>query len=74
MVDLRRGYVIIDGVNGRQKVPFSKLSDADSSAVAEYWQVPELCSVGDSQLPQRQWVPSIVHLDRLIALPQAVVL
>ncbi len=57
MVDLRRGYVIIDGVNGRQKVPFSKLSDADSSAVAEYWQVPELCSVGDSQLPQRHWVP-----------------
>ena len=57
MVDLRRGYVIIDGINGRQKVPFSKLSDADSSAVSEYWQIPELCSVGDDRLPQRNWVP-----------------
>ena len=29
MVDLRRGYVIIDGNGGRQKIPYSKLSDAD---------------------------------------------
>ena len=57
MSDLRRGYVIIDGNGGRQKVPFAKLSDADLVAVAEYWQIPRLCSTGDTRLPQRNWVP-----------------
>ena len=57
MADLRRGYVIIDGINGRQKIPYSKLSDADWAAVSDYWQIPELCSVGDNRLPQRNWVP-----------------
>ena len=57
MVDLRRGYVIIDGNGGRQKIPYSKLSDADSAAVSEYWQIPSLCSTGDNRLPQRHWVP-----------------
>lgn len=57
MVDLRRGYVIIDGNGGRQKIPYSKLSDADSAAVSEYWQIPELCSTGDQRLPQRHWAP-----------------
>ena len=57
MVDLRRGYVIIDGNGGRQKIPYSKLSDADWAAVSEYWQIPELCSVGDTRLPQRHWTP-----------------
>ena len=57
MADLRRGYVIIDGINGRQKIPYSKLSDADWAAVSDYWQIPELCSIGDNRLPQRHWVP-----------------
>ena len=57
MVDLRRGYVVIDGNGGRQKIPYSKLSDADWAAVSEYWQIPELCSVGDTRLPQRHWAP-----------------
>ena len=57
MVDLRRGYVIIEGNGGRQKIPYSKLSDADSAAVSEYWQIPALCSTGDTRLPQRHWVP-----------------
>ena len=57
MADLRRGYVIIDGINGRQKIPYSKLSDADWAAVSDYWQIPELCSTGDNRLPQRNWVP-----------------
>ena len=57
MADLRRGYVIIDGNNGRQKIPYSKLSDADWAAVSDYWQIPELCSIGDNRLPQRHWVP-----------------
>ena len=57
MVDLRRNYVIIEGNGGRQKIPYSKLSDADSAAVSEYWQIPALCSTGDTRLPQRHWVP-----------------
>ena len=57
MVDLRRGYVIIEGNGGRQKIPYNKLSDADSAAVSEYWQIPSLCSTGDNRLPQRHWVP-----------------
>ena len=57
MVDLRRGYVIIEGNGGRQKIPYSKLSDADSDAVSEYWQIPALCSTGDNRLPQRHWAP-----------------
>jgi hypothetical protein len=57
MVDLRRGYVIIDGINGRVKVPFAKLSDADWAAVADYWQIPATCSVGDNRLPNRHWIP-----------------
>jgi hypothetical protein len=57
MVDLRRGYVIIDSMNGREKIPYAKLSDADWNAVSEYWQIPELCSVGDNRLPSRQWIP-----------------
>ena len=57
MIDLRRGYVIIDGISGRQKIPYSKLSDADWSAVSDYWQIPELCSIGDNRLPQRNWAP-----------------
>lgn len=57
MVDLRRGYVIIDGINGRVKIPYAKLSDADWAAVSDYWQIPTVCSVGDQTLPSRNWVP-----------------
>lgn len=57
MVDLRRGYVIIDGLNGLQKIPYSKLSEADWAAVSDYWQLPELCSVGNNSGAPRCWIP-----------------
>lgn len=60
MVDLRRGYVIIDAGTGLQKIPYGKLSDADWSAVSEYWQIPELCSVGNTIAPTRSWIPQTV--------------
>ncbi|MFK7766718.1 MAG: hypothetical protein AB8B55_05815 [Mariniblastus sp.] len=57
MVDLRRGYVIIDGVGGRQKIPFGKLSESDWAAISDYWQIPQLCSVGNRGTATRNWVP-----------------
>lgn len=57
MVDLRRGYVIIESDVGLQKIPYAKLSDADWAAVSDYWQIPELCGVGDNVAPSRNWVP-----------------
>lgn len=56
MVDLRRGYVILDGAEGRQKIPYAKLSEADLGAIAEYWRLPKLCSVGDRGSATRSWV------------------
>ncbi len=57
MVDLRRGYVIIESVGGLQKIPYAKLSESDWSAIAEYWEIPQLCSVGSSGSATRNWVP-----------------
>lgn len=57
MVDLRRGYVIIDTADGRQKISYAKLSDADWAAVSRYWKIPELCSVGDQGNASHNWIP-----------------
>ncbi len=57
MVDLRRGYVIIEGVGGRQKIPYAKLSEADLSAISDYWRLPQLCSLGDRGAATRNWGP-----------------
>ena len=60
MVDLRRGYVIIQTNNGLQKIPYAKLSDSDWAAVAQYWRIPELCSVGSAAVVPRAWTPQTV--------------
>jgi hypothetical protein len=57
MVDLRRGYVIIEGAEGLQKIPYAKLSGADWAAVAEYWQIPVPCGVGIHGEATRNWTP-----------------
>ncbi len=57
MVDLRRGYVIIDGENGMLKIPYAKLCDADWGAISQYWRLPEVCSVGNQGSATRNWVP-----------------
>ena len=57
MVDLRRGYVIIEGINGRQKIPYAKLCDGDWAAISEYWRLPTLCSVGNEGGAYRNWIP-----------------
>ncbi len=57
MVDLRRGYVILDS---GQKLPYAKLSEADWSAIAENWLLPSVCSVGQYGSTERNWMPQTV--------------
>ncbi len=54
MTDLRRGYVVLDG---QQKIAFARLSDADLAAVAEYWKIPRICTVGNRGSVERCWIP-----------------
>ena len=58
LVDLRRGYVILD--NG-QKLAYSRLSQADLAAVSEFWRLPEVCVIGNrGGSPYRDWTPQVV--------------
>ena len=57
MVDLRRGYVIVDGDEGLQKIAYARLSPADWAAVAQYWQIPVPCDVGIDGDASRNWIP-----------------
>ncbi len=57
MVDLRRGYVIVDGINGRIKLAMARLSDSDLDAIADFWQIPTTCGVGNRGSVVRCWAP-----------------
>lgn len=57
IVDIRRGYLIVDSGGGRVKIPYARLSDQDWAAVSEYWRVPTECSIGRGQYVARSWVP-----------------
>ena len=57
MIDLRRGYVIIESASGTEKIPYAKLSDADWATISKFWQIPELCSAGDQGTAARAWMP-----------------
>ena len=57
IVDIRRGYVIVDSGGGRVKIPYARLSDPDWAAISEYWRVPGECSVGRGRYVARAWVP-----------------
>ncbi|QEG23563.1 hypothetical protein MFFC18_34640 [Mariniblastus fucicola] len=57
MVDLRRGYVVLDS---GQKLPYAKLSEADWAAIAENWLLPSVCSIGQRGSLQRNWTPQTV--------------
>ena len=45
LVDLRRGYVILDS---GQKLAYARLSEADLAAISEFWRLPEVCVIGNS--------------------------
>lgn len=58
MVDLRRGYVILDS---GQKIPYAKLGVADLAAVSEFWRLPTVCLLGNrGGSPYRSWTPQTV--------------
>ena len=58
LVDLRRGYVILDS---GQKLAYARLSEADLAAVSEFWRLPEVCVIGNSGgSPYRSWTPQVV--------------
>ena len=57
MIDLRRGYVIIESEQGTEKIPYAKLSDADWATISQFWQIPELCSAGNQGSAARNWLP-----------------
>ncbi|MDC0311524.1 hypothetical protein OAL19_01425, partial [bacterium] len=57
MIDLRRGYVIIESALGTEKIPYAKLSDPDWATISQFWQLPELCSAGNQGSAARNWSP-----------------
>jgi hypothetical protein len=60
LVDLRRGYVIIDTAQGRIKIPYFRLSEADWAAISENWRIPLECGVGARTFAGRCWNPQTV--------------
>lgn len=58
LVDLRRGYVILDS---GQKLAYARLSEADLAAVSDFWRLPEVCLIGNrGGSPYRSWTPQVV--------------
>ena len=58
MVDLRRGYVLLDS---GQKLPYAKLGIEDLAAVSEFWRIPTVCLLGNrGGSPYRSWTPQTV--------------
>ena len=68
MIDLRRGYVILDS---GQKLPYAKLSESDVSAIAENWLLPSGCGIGNRGTLGRHWAPQTVtwHASNLCHKP-----
>ena len=58
MVDLRRGYVILET---GQKIAYARLSEADWAAISEAWLLPTTCSIGSQGTTARNWIPQTVH-------------
>ncbi len=55
LVDLRRGYIIVDTGAGRQKISVADLGEADLAAVASAWQIPRSCLVSSGYFAGRCW-------------------
>lgn len=60
LVELRRGYVIIDTINGRQKISIARIGEPDLAAVATHWQIPTECLVSTGVVGGRCWEPQTV--------------
>ena len=57
MVDLRRGYVILES---GERLPYAKLSEADWTSIHDNWLLPSICSVGQRGSVERYWEPQTV--------------
>lgn len=57
MVDLRRGYVILDT---GQRLSYARLSEADWAAISDYWLLPTVCGIGNRGSTYRNWTPQTV--------------
>ncbi len=68
MVDLRRGYVILDS---GQKLAYAKLGKQDWEAIEEFWLLPSSCTIGDRGNLARNWSPQTVtwHASNLCHKP-----
>ncbi|MEQ1904123.1 MAG: hypothetical protein ABL888_08075 [Pirellulaceae bacterium] len=60
LVDIRRGYIIIDSNGSLLKISAARLGESDISAIAEVWQVPVECIVTTGVFPGRCWEPQTV--------------
>ncbi|MEZ6097193.1 MAG: hypothetical protein R3C03_23720 [Pirellulaceae bacterium] len=61
MVDLRRGYVIIQSNQGSlQKIAFARLNESDVAAVASAWKIPSACFASRGYFAGRCWQPQTV--------------
>ena len=61
LLDMRRGYLIIKTNRGTERIAFSRVSEADVAAVAEYWDIPAECLVSTDYFQDRCWMPQMVH-------------
>lgn len=55
LVDLSRGYAMIETDQGRKRLAVARLNDADWAAIAEQWRIPVDCSVGGADEVERNW-------------------
>jgi hypothetical protein len=60
LVDLRRGYVIMDNNGSLSKVSMARLGESDLAAIAGVWQIPTECLVNTSEFFGRCWEPQTV--------------
>ncbi len=60
LIDLSRGYAIIQTVNGNRKLAYGRMSDADLAAVAGTWRIPIECTIGNRPYVARNFHPQTV--------------
>jgi len=71
LVDLKRGYALVDTGNGIQRISVAKLSENDLAAIAELWEMPSSCIVSTDVFSGRCWAPQTMtwHASNLCHKP-----
>jgi hypothetical protein len=60
LIDIRRGYIIIDSNGELLKISMARLGEADFAAVASAWELPDECVVETGIFTPRCWEPQTV--------------